>query len=62
MTYGYSWDQLVKGILLEYLLPIAAFPIIFIFHTDNSIKGVLITCFKDCFVYVVHKNVELGDV
>lgn len=41
MTYGYSWDQLVKGILLEYLLPIAAFPIIFIFHTDNSIKGFL---------------------
>lgn len=41
MTYGYSWEQLIKNVLLEYLLPIIAFPIIFIFHTDDSIQGFL---------------------
>ena len=41
MIYGYSWEQLLKSILLEYLLPVTAFPIIFIFHTDDSIEGYL---------------------
>ena len=41
MIYGYSWEQLIKSILLEYLLPVAAFAILFIFHTDDSIERYL---------------------
>ena len=40
-TLGYSWSQLVRGVLLDYLLPIAAIPIVYIFHSDGTIDKFL---------------------
>lgn len=41
ITYDYSWGEVMKHILLEYLLPIAAFPIIFIFYIDDTIENLI---------------------